>query len=282
MKCVMIILNYKDVVRAGALAKKCASYQCIDKVIIVDNASGDGSYEKLLFIANERIEVIASEKNSGFATGNNLGMKYAVRQYNPKWILLANTDTIFSEEDVQACLDELARRDDLGLISMRMVDMRKNEERSAWKFRSYWGYLLFNIWIYKHLTYKNDSYNNFAEHFQYVDIVRGSFMCFRTVAIEKAGYLDEGIFLYYEEEIVSIRLSETGYKVGLLTDRFYVHNHIYTGTSNRTFSQKNLDKDLDYFLSKYYHIKIIQLALFKVVTCYAGIETAVISFVKHQ
>lgn len=71
------------------------------RIIVVDNGSVNG---KLLKIEEQykeikQIEFIYSEKNLGFAKGNNLGYKLAKKKYNPKVIVLANNDLIFEQED---------------------------------------------------------------------------------------------------------------------------------------------------------------------------------------
>ena len=154
------------------------------------------------------------------------------------------------------------KKEKIGLISMRIKNINGREERSSWKFKSFFQYAMFNIWLYRRLTYKNNMYNDFKEKFQFVEIVRGSFMFFNAEALRNIGYFDEGTFLYYEEEIISKKLQMYGYKVGLITDHFYIHNHIESKSSNKWFVKKYMDQSLYFFLKKYYRIGSLKKGFF--------------------
>lgn len=282
MDCVMIILNYNDSKRALQLAEKCKAYSAIDKVIIVDNKSTDNSIDYLTKNLSNEIDLCISGKNKGFAAGNNIGARYAVKKYEPKKLLFANTDTIFYNEDVQACKQELDKNEKLGLVSIRMQDIHGNEEKAAWKYKTFMQYFLSSFWLYMHQTYKNDGYQyNEKAMLQIVDMVRGSFMMFRAEALSKADYFDEGTFLYYEEECISYRLKEKGYQVGIITNHFYVHNHIPTKNNNLR-TRKIMNASLFYFLKEYYKIGIVKRGALKIaLNCSFG-EAWIIERIKNR
>lgn len=96
-KVVAVILNYKtwqDTV------------ECVDsllnmnysnhEIIIVDNGSGNESLDELMNYYGNRqsVHVIATDINLGFARGNNLGIKMAVKELNADFVYVANSDTI--------------------------------------------------------------------------------------------------------------------------------------------------------------------------------------------
>lgn len=272
MSCVMVILNYNDSQRAWSLAEKCIFFKSVDRVVIVDNCSTDESVSYLSSKKNNNIDFIVSPQNNGFASGNNIGARYALEKYNPDYLFFANTDTVFDDSDVEACLKKISSDKDLGLISMRMIDMNGNEEKAAWKFMPFYEYLFLNFWLYRHFNYDNYTYKEFESFFQYVDVVRGSYMMFRSEALSAVDFFDEGTFLYYEEDIVSFRLRKAGYKVGMLTDHFYIHNHIYSGNQNSSFAKKNMDNSLKYFLVKYYGIGEVKKKLLNLCTTLGNFE----------
>lgn len=51
--------------------------------------------------------------------------------------MFANTDTIFEENDINECIKYMNVKENLGLVSMRIKDIKGNEERSAWSFKSF-------------------------------------------------------------------------------------------------------------------------------------------------
>lgn len=79
------------------------------RIIVVDNASNNGSYERMVayYQGNSRIVLIKNEKNLGFASGNNVGYRYAKEHFNPRYILIGNNDLVFYQEDFVEKLAEL-------------------------------------------------------------------------------------------------------------------------------------------------------------------------------
>lgn len=78
------------------------------RVVIVDNASPNGSGKKLeeLFLNNKNVDVILSNNNTGYAKGNNLGIRYALEKYSPDFIILANNDIEFKQNNFLELLKE--------------------------------------------------------------------------------------------------------------------------------------------------------------------------------
>jgi GT2 family glycosyltransferase len=54
------------------------------KIIVVDNNSKDGS-QKMIKIKFKEVDLIKNKKNRGFAGGNNDGIKYSIKKYNPDY-----------------------------------------------------------------------------------------------------------------------------------------------------------------------------------------------------
>ena len=70
-------------------------------VVVVDNASGNGSGQELLdyYSGQEKVTVLLSERNLGFAKGNNLGFLYAKEQLKCDFICVMNNDVMLLQED---------------------------------------------------------------------------------------------------------------------------------------------------------------------------------------
>ncbi len=99
-----IVLNYQTY----SLTRKCVESimkleTCgyLVKTIIVDNASEDGSGEKLYkeFKSTNNVDVILCEANYGFSEGNNVGYRYAKTMYNPSFVIAANSDVVFNQSN---------------------------------------------------------------------------------------------------------------------------------------------------------------------------------------
>lgn len=283
MKCAMVILNYKDSDRAMKLALDCSAFEEIEKIVIVDNCSGDDSFEKMKRISSEKIDVIKSEKNGGFSAGNNVGARYLVEKYNPQYMLFANTDTIFPRENIIRCINTMEEHKEIGLLSTRMVSPDGKEEKANWNFATYKSHLLNCFWVHRRRYYLGTkeytpTYKNVLE---YVDIVRGSFMFFRTEALRKADFFDENVFLYAEETIIAKRLDLAGYKVAMITDISYIHNHIEIVKTNSGYNmQKRMMDSAYYYQCTYNHISILQRGLMQVCMFIGRMEQRVIDLIK--
>ena len=283
MTCAMVILIYKDCLRARMLAEKCATYDIIEKIVIVDNCSGDGSFEYLSEISNEKIHIMLSDKNGGFGYGNNVGAKYLLENYNPQYILLANTDTIFPEENIVKCIEVLENDSSLGMTSTRMKNPNGEEQKSSWKFASFKEHLLTCFWAYRRKKYVKAQKTSvtYAQQVVYVDVVRGSFMLFRSEALEKAGFFDENVFLYAEEVIIASRLQKAGYKAGVMTDVWYIHDHHdVVKTTKGYHSLKRLMKSAYYYQCNYRNINQFQKMLMSICMLWGGFEQKVIDIIK--
>ena len=91
------------------------------KVIVVDNGSTDGSleYVKKNF---PQVDVLPLDKNYGFAKGNNKGIKYALKKYKPRYILLLNNDTKIIQRDWLTKLVETAESDKkIGIVVPKLI-----------------------------------------------------------------------------------------------------------------------------------------------------------------
>lgn len=103
MKFVFVILHYlatEDTIKCIESILGNLDYKNIE-IIVVDNASPNGSIDKIenYFINNKKVTIIRSEKNLGFARGNNLGFLHAKYHLSADFIILVNNDTIITQKN---------------------------------------------------------------------------------------------------------------------------------------------------------------------------------------
>ena len=173
------------------------------EVIVVDNASKEDEAS----IISERypqVKVIRSDKNLGFAGGNNLGIKEAKGEY----ILLINNDTYFKDFNIDSLINRLESSDKIGVVCPKL--------RFAWGNNpiQYAGYTpLSNV------TLRNNAIGFGEEdHGQYdtphkTPYAHGAAMFIKREAIEKVGLMPECFFLYYEEIDWSMMFTRAGYEI---------------------------------------------------------------------
>ena len=151
-----------------------------------------------------QVKVIKSEKNLGFAGGNNLGIRAA----KGKYIFLINNDTIFKNFNIQALIKKLESSPKIAIVCPKI--------RFAWGSHpiQYAGYTpLSNI------TVRNQAIGFGEEdHGQYdtahpTPYAHGAAMLIKREALEKVGPMPECYFLYYEELDWSMMFTRAGFEI---------------------------------------------------------------------
>lgn len=173
------------------------------EVIVVDNASNNNEANTI----QERyphVKVIRSEKNLGFAGGNNLGVKAS----KGKYLFLINNDTIFKEFHIQAIINRLESSPTIGIVCPKI--------RFAWGNNpiQFAGYTPLSK-----ITVRNQAIGFGEEDKGQYDTAHptpyahGAAMLIKREAIDKVGLMPECYFLYYEELDWSMMFSRAGYQI---------------------------------------------------------------------
>ncbi|HEY3045186.1 MAG TPA: glycosyltransferase family 2 protein, partial [Vicinamibacterales bacterium] len=87
------------------------------EVILVDNASSDGSAEQAERCFGDKLVVIRNAKNEGFAGGNNAGFRAAKGQ----WVFLLNSDAVCDPDVIAELMQFAADKPDVGQLACRVV-----------------------------------------------------------------------------------------------------------------------------------------------------------------
>jgi GT2 family glycosyltransferase len=183
------------------------------EIIVVDNASTDGSRE---MIRNDFPKVILIEniKNRGFAAANNQGIAVAKGRY----VLLLNSDTIVLDNCIANIVSFADTQPRAGVIGCRVLNSDRTLQPTCFMFPSILNLLLSSSYLYK--LFPNNRFFGReqmtwwdANYVREVDIVKGCFMLIRREAIEKVGGLDENFFMYAEETDWCYRFRKCGWKV---------------------------------------------------------------------
>lgn len=173
------------------------------EVIVVDN----GSQKNEASILHERypsIKAIRSDRNIGFAGGNNLGIKAA----KGKYIFFVNNDTIFKEFNPQVLIDRLSSSQKIGIVCPKI--------RFAWDNNpiQFAGYTpLSPITIRNSAIGFGEEDNGQFDTPHQTPYAHGAAMMIKRELIDKVGLLPECYFLYYEELDWSMMITRAGYEI---------------------------------------------------------------------
>ncbi len=195
------------------------------RVVVVDNASEDGSAE-MVRAEFPTAELIASPENVGYPRGNNLGLRHLgylgageVNADAPRYALLLNPDTELPPEALGKMLKFMDARPDVGAAGPKLVLSDGSLDKAC---RRGFPTPLVSFYHYSGLArlFPRDArfgrYNmTFADEDQdlEVDSVVGAYMQVRKTAIERAGLLDEAFFMYGEDLDWAFRIKQAGYKI---------------------------------------------------------------------
>ena len=213
-----------------------ATLACPREVIVVDNASSDGSCEA---IDDEfpDAQLIGLRRNVGFARANNIAAKRA----NGDMLLLLNPDTVVTGEAVESLLRFAARHRDAGIWGGRTVfpDGTLNPS-SCWRFMSLPSVLSQAVGLSALFrtsgVFNREAYGGWArDSMREVDIVTGCFLLIRRQTWEDLGGFDERFFMYAEEADLCYRARARGCRPMFTPEASIVH---IGGASETVFAPK--------------------------------------------
>lgn len=227
----LVVLNYNDFETTENFVLQIQNFDSIDHIVVVDNASSDGSFEKLSRHSSGKISVIQTKENLGYSGGNNFGIRFSKEHFQDRFIIIANPDVILENSDINTLCYELDKNEDIAIISGVMK--KKNGtvfENFANKLPTFRELLIGNLLLLRVFLSKINKKKNFTSNIQnnrfiFCDYVPGSFFIAKSDIFEKAGLFDERTFLYYEECILGYKIKNLGYRECVLTSCSYIHNH---------------------------------------------------------
>lgn len=183
--------------------------------LVVVVANGSSEAEAAALQARIPEATVLPTENRGYATGNNLGVRYLLEHGTPDYLLFANNDITFdSDRVVETLVEALEAHPEAGIAGPEVIGPdghRQGPEpyQGMWK-RYFWMYVStpFLSNNAKRKTFRLDYADQAAEGLH--DKLTGAFFLTDTQSFVQAGMFDEGTFLYAEENILSDRLAGLG------------------------------------------------------------------------
>jgi GT2 family glycosyltransferase len=220
---IIVSFNTKDILRRCLEHLNQSEGDLLLEIIVVDNASLDGSVEML---ADEypQVRVISSEINLGFAGANNR----ALREATGDFYVLLNSDAFLRPDALRLALEHMRKNPDVGLAGGLLIGPDESRQPSARMFPN----IVNDLFTMSGLSTKFPTSRLFgrADRTWYdpqlsaeVDWVPGAFAILNPAVLQKVGLFDEQFFLYYEEVDLCRRIKSLGYKVMYWPDILVVH-----------------------------------------------------------
>ncbi len=175
-------------------------------VIVVDNNSQDDSVKRIKdYAKGKKLKLMENKENYGFAEGNNVGIRYAQKFMNPKYMLLLNNDTIVDKDFLKELIIAGQNRD-IGILGPKIYFYNKPNVIWSAGCKISWK-------LARGLQIGTGKIDRGQYNFQKeVEYVSGSAFLIKTEVIDKIGLMDEKYFLYFEESDWTLRANQVGYK----------------------------------------------------------------------
>ncbi|MFH1601809.1 MAG: glycosyltransferase family 2 protein [Candidatus Shapirobacteria bacterium] len=199
------------------------------EVVVVDNASTDGSIiflKKLLKAKRNKLKVIFSERNLGFAGGNNLGLKSA----KGKYILFLNSDTEIKPQAFFKSLNFMESHPDAGALTPKTMLFSGQMDPDCHRgFPTPWASLTYFFGLEK-IFPKSKTFGQYHQNYlnlnqvHEIDAGFGTFLLTRKETLKEVGGWDEEYFFYGEDLDLFYRIKKAGRKVYFLPEVLVIHH----------------------------------------------------------
>jgi len=204
----IIILNWNgldDTIECLDSLKKIA-YPDYD-VVVVDNGSKGNDIEALKMRFGDYIKIIENDRNYGFAEGNNIGIRYALDNLDPDYILLLNNDTIVDPEFLTELVNAAESDPLIGIVAPKIYWYDEpNTVQSAGGTINWWTGALSLIGV-------GEVDKGQFDHVKDVDWVIGGGLLMKRQVLERIGLLYRPYFAYFEEADWCTQCKKAGYRV---------------------------------------------------------------------
>ena len=195
------------------------------KVVVVDNASTDGSVE-MLQEKFPQIKIIRNAQNIGFSKANNQGIRFALEN-DAKQVLLLNNDVEITEKRwLEDLLDVLESDSKIGIVGCKLLYPEGTIQHAG-------GVIKLRVPYHRGEGEKDTGQYDKVE---FVDYVTGAVLLIKSDVICRIGLLDEGFTpLYFEDTDWCVRARLYGYKVAYTPNPTLIH---HCGSSSSKLSSE--------------------------------------------
>ncbi len=235
-----VIPNFNGAKYLTACLKSLLDQSLSTQIIVVDNASTDGS---VALIRREfpEITVLENRRNRGFAGGVNPGIKKALAD-GAKYVALLNNDAVADKDWLKHLVAFMEAHSKAGIVTSKLLSADRKSLDSTGECYSVWG-----------LPFprgRAETELNRYDKDTWVFGASGGASLYRTKLFERIGYFDEDFFAYYEDVDISFRAQLAGWKVGFEPKALAYHEGGVTSGQIKDFTTYQTLKNLPLLLWK--------------------------------
>jgi N-acetylglucosaminyl-diphospho-decaprenol L-rhamnosyltransferase len=223
MKLAIIVVTYQAQPYLDGLFSTLKQHTDLDDiaVVVVDNASSDGTLAELSRIGQSwaNLHVLPQAKNTGFAEGNNIGLRWA-RERGAAFALLLNQDIEVTPGWLGPLLSVMDARSEVAAVQPLVVlHAEPHLINTAGNELHFCGFGYCGSYRQPIASIPPDGEN------RSVAFASGAALLLRMDALARSGDLDEKLFLYHEDCELQIRLRQLGYDCVLVPRSRVLHKY---------------------------------------------------------
>lgn len=195
----------------------------LQEIIVVDNASTDGSAE-ILEKEYPDVKLIRNHENLGFAKANNIGIKAS----DGKYLALVNSDIIVLGDCIGKMIQFMERNPSVGMAGPRILNPDGSLQVSCRHFPSVWNNVcqVFGLnYVFPKSAFFSEPKMKYWPHDveRKVDVLSGCFWMIRREALGQVGLLDENFFFYGEDIDWCRRFNNAGWDIMFYPNAEAIH-----------------------------------------------------------
>ncbi len=249
----VIVLNYCSFEDTLECVKKIRNIDYPNfRLLVIDNNSPDGSGKKLAEVLSGH-ELVRSKVNTGYAGGNNLGMKLAISQ-KAEFVLIVNPDVRLPSDCLFHYISVFEKKSTLGALNP--VQLEPNQNGLDNRFKKV---------VMKNVPFKKEDL--FGPEFFFTETLFGAAIIFSVNVLNSVGLFDPLYFAYGEESDLCRRIKYHGYDLGVTFLSPVIHHRNYSDSSDSLsnfrnflrlkgkylFLLKNINADMNFCFKDFYY-----------------------------
>jgi GT2 family glycosyltransferase len=237
---IIVSYNTKDVLKEALESIYKTAKNLSFEIIVVDNASKDGTREEIEKLKYQDLKFIQNEENLGFSKANNVGVKMAVGRY----VLFLNPDVVVHDHTLEGMAKFMDESKDAGAATCKVVmpngkidDASHRGFPTPWNALTHFSGMAKLFGNTKHFGGYNLKHLDLSVMHE-IEALAGAFMIVRREAGEEVKWWDEDYFFYGEDLDFCYMLKQKGWKIYYVPEFTVLH---YKGVSG---GLKKVSKDI--------------------------------------
>lgn len=245
MELSIIVVNYnvRFFLQVCLESLQAASAHIDSEIIVVDNASSDGSVD-MIRTHFPSVVLIPNSENMGFGRACNT----ALAQASGRYVLFINPDTLVGESLLSDAISVFHTDDKIGAVGVCLLDgngqVLRESKRSIPSLWSSFTKFSGLSEVFRNTPFFNGYYSPGLEYDQSgdIDVLPGAFMLIRKKVLDAVGGFDPRFFMYAEDIDLSYRITQAGYLIRYEGSLHVIH-----------FKGESTQKTLVTYTSTFYH-----------------------------